>query len=88
MDSILQFFSQLGKAFKSLTPSKKLSILVVAVITLIGIGVFVVFVNQQEYRTLFSRLSAEDAGEIVAVLQEKKILYKESSAGDSILIPA
>ena len=88
MDSILQFFSQLGKAFKSLSPSKRLSILVVAVITLISIVAFVVFVNQKEYRTLFSRLSAEDAGEIVAVLQEKKIPYKVSSAGDSILIPA
>ncbi|HUV49859.1 MAG TPA: flagellar basal-body MS-ring/collar protein FliF [Anaerolineae bacterium] len=88
MDSILQFFVQLGKTFKSLTPSKRLSVLVVVVITLISIGAFVVFVNQKEYKTLYSRLSVEDAGEIVAVLQEKKIPYKVSSAGDSILIPA
>ncbi|MDI6687260.1 MAG: flagellar basal-body MS-ring/collar protein FliF [Desulfobacterales bacterium] len=88
MNSILQFFYQLGKTFKSLTPLKRLSILVVVVITLISIGAFVVFVNQKEYKTLFSRLSTEDAGEIVAVLQEKKIPYKVSSAGDSILIPA
>jgi flagellar M-ring protein FliF len=88
MDSVFQFFSQSGKVFKSLSPSKRLSILVVAVITLISIGAFILFVNQKEYRTLFSRLSAEDAGEIVAVLQEKKIPYKLSSAGDSILVPA
>ncbi len=88
MDSVLQFFSQSGNAFKSLTPSKRLSILVVAVVILISIVAFVLFVNQKEYRTLFSNLSAEDAGEIVAVLQEKKIPYKVSSAGDSILIPA
>ena len=88
MDSVLQFFSRSGKTFKSLPPSKRLAILVVAVVTLISIVAFVIFVNQKEYRTLFSNLSTEDAGEIVTVLQEKKIPYKVSSAGDSILIPA
>ena len=88
MDSIFQFFSQLGSAFKSLTPSKKLSIIIVAVIALVGIGAFVVFVNQQEYRVLFSNLSTEDAGKIVVRLQEKKVPYKISSSGDSILVPS
>jgi flagellar M-ring protein FliF len=88
MDSVLHFFSQLAETFKSLTLSKRLSILLVAVVTTISIVAFILFVNQKEYRTLFSNLSAEDAGEIVAVLQEKKIPYKVSSAGDSILIPA
>jgi len=88
MDSVLQFFSQLGKTFKSLTPSKRLSIIIVAVVTLVSIGTFVLLVNQKEYKTLFSSLSTEDAGRIVVVLQEKKVPYKISSAGDSILIPA
>jgi len=88
MDSVFQFFSQFGKAFKSLTPSKRLSIFLVAAITLISIGAFVVSVNHKEYKALFSRLSTEDAGKIVAVLQEKKIPYKVSSSGDSILVPA
>jgi len=88
MDSVLQFFSQLGKAFTSLTPSKRLSIIIVAVVTLASIGAFVLFINQKEYRPLFSNLSTEDAGKIVVVLQGKKIPYKVSSAGDSILVPA
>ena len=88
MNSVLQFFSQLGKVFKSLSPSKRSAILVVAVVTLISIVAFVVSVNQKEYRTLFSSLSTEDAGNIVAVLQEKKIPYNVSSGGDSILVPA
>jgi len=45
MDPVLQFYSQLGKAFKSLTPLKRLSIIIVAVVTLISIGAFVVFVK-------------------------------------------
>ncbi|MBW2600135.1 MAG: flagellar M-ring protein FliF, partial [Deltaproteobacteria bacterium] len=56
--------------------------------TLVSIGAFVLFVNQKEYRPLFSNLSTEDAGEIVVVLQEKKIPYKVSSAGNSISVPA
>ncbi|RZB34905.1 MAG: flagellar M-ring protein FliF [Desulfobacteraceae bacterium Eth-SRB1] len=88
MDSVFQFFSQLVETFKSLPTSKRLSILIVAVITLISIVAFVVFVNQKEYRTLFSNLSTEDAGGIVAALQKKKIPYKVSSAGESILVPA
>ena len=87
MDSMFHFFSQSWNVFRSLTPSKRLAILVVAVITLISIAAFVVLVNQKEYRTLFSNLSTEDAGEIVSVLQEKKIPYKISSTGDSVLVP-
>lgn len=88
MDSILQFFSRSWRAFKSLSPSKRLAILVVAAFTLIAIVAFVVFVNQKEYRTLFSNLLTEDVGKIVTVLQEKKIPHKVSPAGDSILVPA
>ncbi|MBU8911511.1 MAG: flagellar M-ring protein FliF [Desulfobacterales bacterium] len=88
MDSMFHFFSQSWNVFKSLAPSKRLSILAVAFITLISIVTFVVFVNQKEYTTLFSNLSTEDAGAIVSVLQEKKIPYKVSSTGNSVLVPA
>jgi flagellar M-ring protein FliF len=88
MDSIFQFFFQSGKTFKSLTPSKRLSIIIIAVITLVSMGAFVFFVNQKEYKTLFSNLSTEDAGKIVAGLQEKTIPYKLSANGESILVPA
>jgi len=88
MESIVQFFSQLGTAFKSLSPSKRLSLIIIVAVTLISIGVFVFSVNQKEYRTLFSDLSTEDAGNIVARLEEKKVLYKVSSGGGSILVPS
>jgi len=86
MDSLFQFFSQLWKAFKALTPSKKLSIIIVAAVSLISIGMFISFVNQDEYRALFSNLSAEDTENIIARLKEKGISYKVGSAGDSILV--
>ena len=88
MDSVFQFISQLWKAFKTLTPSKRLAVVAVAAISLVSIAAFVAFVNQKEYRVLFSNLSAEDAGEILARLQEKKIPYKVSPSSDSILVPS
>ncbi|MBW1938189.1 MAG: flagellar M-ring protein FliF [Deltaproteobacteria bacterium] len=86
MDFLFQFFSKLCKAFKALTPSKKLSIIIVAAVSLISIGIFVNFVNQDEYRVLFSNLSAEDTENIIARLKEKGIFYKVGPAGDSILV--
>jgi flagellar M-ring protein FliF len=87
MNSAVQFFSQLVKLFNSLTLSKKVSIVVVAVVVLVSLAVFVVSVNQTEYRTLFSNLSTEDAGRIVAKLREKKIPYEVSRAGDVVMVP-
>jgi len=88
MDFFFQFFSRLWKAFKALSPSKKLSIIIVAAVSLISIGILIDFVNQDQYRVLFSNLSAEDAEKISARLQEKGISYKVGSAGDSILVPS
>ena len=88
MELIFRFFSQSGKVFKSLSASKKLSIIIITIVILASIGTFVLYVNQKEYKTLFSNLSTEDAGKIIARLEEKKIFYKISSSGDSILVPA
>ncbi|MBE9592615.1 MAG: flagellar M-ring protein FliF, partial [Proteobacteria bacterium] len=76
------------KAFKALTPSKKLSIIIVAAVSLISIGIFISFVNQDEYRVLFSNLSAGDTENIIARLKEKGISYKVGSTGDSVLVPS
>ncbi len=86
MDFLAQFFSKLLKTFKALTPSKKLSIIVVTAVSLISIVIFISFVNQAEYRVLFSNLSSEDTQDIIARLKEKGIAYKVGSASDSILV--
>jgi flagellar M-ring protein FliF len=88
MESFINFFSQIWKGFTALELSKKLSILAIAAVTCIGIGAMVYWTSQPEYRVLFSNLSAEDAGNIVSRLQEKKVPYKMSAAGDSILVPS
>ncbi len=84
----MQFFNQLIQGFNSLTPSKRIAVIVSAILSLVLIGLMVVLMNQKEYKVLFSNLSSDDAGKIIARLQEKSIAYKLSSAGDSILVPA
>ncbi len=88
MAPLQQFLMQVWRGFNALAPSRKISILALAAASLIGIGVLVYLANQSDYRVLFSNLSTEDAGSIVARLQEKKIPYQISPAGNSIMVPA
>jgi len=88
MEPIIQFFTQIWKSFNVLEPSRKLSIFIIATVTFIGIGAMVYWTNKPEYRVLFSNLGTDDASNIAARLQEKKVPYQISPAGDSILVPA
>lgn len=87
MDSILQFLAKLWAGFDALNSGRKVSVVIVALITAASIGLMVYLTNQVEYRVLFSNLSAEDAGSIVGKLNEKKIPYKISSAGNAVSVP-
>jgi flagellar M-ring protein FliF len=82
-----QLFSQMWKGFQSLPASRKLTILAAAAATLASIALAVVFINQPDYKVLFTNLSAEDAGQITSRLQEKKIPYQLSPGGDTISVP-
>ena len=88
MDSVLQFFTKLWNGFDALSPSRKMSIVMVIMVTVASIAGMVYLTNQVEYRVLFSNLSTEDAGNIVGKLNEKKISYKVSSSGNAISVPA
>lgn len=88
MDPFSDFLSKLSSGFSSLTPARRASLLVAAVVTLASIGLLVYWTGQVDYRVLFSNLTSEDAGHIVNKLQEKKIPYRLSSASDTISVPA
>jgi flagellar M-ring protein FliF len=88
MDSTVQFLTKFWKSFNALSSGRKLSVLAVVLITAASIGLMVYFTNQVEYRVLFSNLSAEDAGNIVGKLNEKKIPYKISASGNIVSVPA
>ena len=88
MDIVVQFLTKLWNGFDALSTGRKMSISMVILITIASIILMIYFTNQVEYRVLFSNLSAEDAGNIVGKLNEKKISYKVSSTGNAISVPS
>jgi len=88
MDTVTQFFTNVWKGFSVLPPSRRLSILAVALVTIAFIWGLVYWANQTDYKVLFSNLSSEDASGIVAKLKEKKIPYELSGSGDTISVPS
>lgn len=85
--SIADFGSQVGAVFKTLTAGKLISLTILIVATVWGLVVFVKWSGKLEYLPLYSKLSAEDAGEVVALLRERKIPYELSHDGSTVLIP-
>jgi flagellar M-ring protein FliF len=79
-DQVIQFFS---------SPAKGRNLLIAAVLLLsvIGFGSLIFWNNQPDYQVLFSSLSQEDAGEMLAKLKEKKIPYQLTNNGTTILVP-
>lgn len=88
MESVFQIFNQFWHGFNSLAPSKRIMVIVTTILSIVVMCAFIFLMNQKEYGILFSELSTDDAGKIIARLQEKKVTYKLSSAGDSILVPS
>lgn len=88
MDSMIQSLSKMWSGFEALSSGKKISIIMVLMITVASIILLVYLTTQVEYRVLFSNLSNEDAGNIVSKLSEKKIPYKVSASGSAISVPA
>ncbi len=71
------------------TPAKKRNALIAAVLVLsvAGFGSLILWNTQPDYQILFSNLSAEDAGEMLNKLKEKKIPFQLAHNGTSILVP-
>lgn len=85
--SISEFGSQVSAVLKTLSAGKLISLTILVVATVWGVIVLLNWSGSPEYLPLYSQLSAEDAGEVVARLKEQKIPYKLSHDGATIQIP-
>ena len=63
--------------------NQKMIILVTIILFVVALGSLYYWVSRPSYSVLFSNLSSEDAGAIVAKLQEKKVPYRLN--GSSII---
>jgi len=80
--------SQLKALFKNLSPAKRFTLISLVGGTIIGFIFLMNWAGSPDFQVLYSNLGPEDAGAIVAKLKEKRIPYKISSNGSSILAPS
>ncbi len=71
------------------SPAKRrgLAVGIVLLVSVATFGSLIYWNSTPDYQVLFSNLSQEDAGEMVAKLKEKKIPFELSPGGTSILVP-
>ena len=83
-----QISLQLKALFKNLTPAKRFTLITFVGGTIIGFILLMNWAGSPDFQVLYSNLGPEDAGAIVAKLKEKRIPYKISANGNSILAPS
>lgn len=83
-----QFFNQVQANFKVLPLGRKVLVVFVAIGTLLGIVLLIVWTNRIDYQPLYFNLSPEDAGMVVEELKDQKIPYRLSANGRTVLVPS
>lgn len=82
-----KLFAQFGTVFSGLSPLKRISLMV---LVLLSAGIFisiVIWICSPDYQVLYASLDSEDAGSIISYLKENRIQYKISDSGNNILVP-
>ncbi len=70
------------------TFTQRMIIAGVAVLTVAGFIGLVIWLNQPNYKLLYSNLSHEDANRVVTILQKENIPYSLANDGTTVLVPA
>jgi flagellar M-ring protein FliF len=78
----------MGKLFASLSARQKITIAAAVAILLAGVTAVVRWNKERDFRPLFTSLSAEDGGAIVAKLKESGVDYRLPEGGGSVLVPS
>jgi flagellar M-ring protein FliF len=78
---------QIRAIIKTMTAGKLITLAVLLTGTVAGLLVLINWSGRPEFVPLYTQLTAEDAGEVVAKLREQKIAYRLSPDGSTIQIP-
>ncbi|MDX3904139.1 MAG: flagellar basal-body MS-ring/collar protein FliF [Pigmentiphaga sp.] len=79
--------NQLLQAFGRLPTRHRLALLVGVPMLVAIVAATLLWSRAPEYRVLFSGLSDQDGGTIIAALQQQKIPYRVADGGTAILVP-
>ena len=80
-------FNQIKALFKNLSTGKSIALLSLVGATIAGLISMIIWTGAPDFQLLYSNLTLEDAGEIVARLKEQKTPYEISSNGKAIRVP-
>ena len=78
---------QIRNLFATLSPAKKITLAGLIIGTVAGFILLMTWTGRLEYRSLYSGLAPEDAGEILTYLKAQKIPYRISENGTGIQVP-
>lgn len=79
---------QLRKLIASLNMRQRLTVLGAAVLVVVALSWFLHWNRERDFRPLYTNLSAEDAGAVLAKLRENGIEYRVRDADSTILVPS
>lgn len=79
---------QLRKLLKSLSLRQRITLGVVAAVVIAGILSFTRWNKERDFKPLYSSLSAEDAGAVVAKLRESGVEYRLNDGDSTVLVPS
>ena len=85
MNKLLEMRTKLSQGWGDLSKNKKIAYSILAGVIIIALGSFLVAASSTKYDVLFSNMTPEDSGAIIAKLKEKKTQYKVTD--NSILVP-
>ncbi|MFZ1984856.1 MAG: flagellar basal-body MS-ring/collar protein FliF [Desulfatitalea sp.] len=86
-NSIVEILKQLRAIVQTMSAGKMMALFLLAAMTVAGIVVLISWSGRADFVPLYSNMALEDAGEVVAILREKKIDYRLSNDGATIQIP-
>ncbi len=86
-ESFVEILKQLRAIIQTMSAGKMMALFLLVALTVAGLVMFVNWSGQPDLVPLYKNLTPEDAGQIVAILRDKKIDYKLSHDGDTIQIP-
>lgn len=86
MEALKALLEQLGSIWKQLGLNQKITVVFSAVMLVIALAAVVFFSSRQEFALLYGRLDSEQAGKVIAALEEQSILFKVGEGGNSISI--
>lgn len=78
---------QAREFFTSLDGGKKMGIIILGILMIVGSVSLVMWASKTEYKTLYTNLTPEDSQSIAQILEEGKIPYQMNDDGKTIKIP-